>query len=120
MTWLYVFLGGGLGAMSRFGISKVTLLFFQGSFPLATLITNSLACIILGALVYFTSAKPGLWYQPLLIIGFCGGFSTFSTFSNETLSLMNNGQYGYAIINVLLSVTIGLLALFFWQYSGKN
>lgn len=120
MSLLYVFLGGGLGAVSRFGISKLTLHFFQGVFPLATLITNTLACLILGGILYYTSGKTESWMHSLLVVGFCGGFSTFSTFSNETLVLMNQGQFGYAITNVILSISLGLVTLYFWQLTAKN
>lgn len=120
MSLLYVFLGGGLGALSRFGISKLTFHFFQGVFPLATLLTNTLACLILGGILYYTSGKTEAWMHSFLVVGFCGGFSTFSTFSNETLFMMNHGQMGYAIANIVLSILLGLATLYFWQLSAKN
>ena len=110
MVYLYVFIGGGLGSLARFGTGKLIQKFVSTEFPLGTLIANILACAILAfALIgLFGQLEKNTWIQPLILIGFCGGFSTFSTFSNETLDLFTQGNYGYAILNMLISLAAGI------------
>ncbi len=110
MNYLWVFIGGGFGSVCRYGIAK-TLSTFSLDFPLATLITNVLSCIILGLLIGY-QLRSGLneSWRLLLFVGFCGGFSTFSTFSMETLALFQNDQIAYALLNIAGSL---LLCLFF-------
>ena len=110
MTWLAVFIGGGLGSLARFGVSKLTALFWVSSFPLGTLLANLLSCLILGLFAYkFQDATP--FNKSLILIGFCGGFSTFSTFSNETLMLMKQNEWLFVIANVVLSICACLFVL---------
>lgn len=113
--WLAVFLGGGLGSMARFGISRLVLMLeVRGNFPWATLASNLLATAILAWLVLrmqgHLQTHGTLW--AFLAIGFCGGFSTFSTFSQENFLLLRSGMLGYAAVNVLLSAAAGI-ALFY-------
>lgn len=111
-AFLMVFIGGGLGSICRYGIAR----FLQShdlTFPLATFIANALACITLGALMGMSlkgdlSAPTRL----LLMTGFCGGFSTFSTFSAETFVLLETGNYLYAFVNIALSLLFCLFCIF--------
>lgn len=108
---LAVFIGGGLGSLARYGIS----LWIKTSgfeLPLATLLANVLSTTILGlAVVKLAGNNQSLWFA-FLAIGFCGGFSTFSTFSYETLALLRSGQLWWAILNVVVSVALCLFILF--------
>ena len=113
MTWALVFIGGGLGSILRFGIGKLFL--FKGlGFPWGTFISNSLACILF-AFIYLTLMKlpKNEWMQPLLLVGFCGGFSTFSTFSFENVQLFQAGHWGLCIFNILLSIITGFTCIYF-------
>jgi len=114
MNYLYIFIGGGLGSVARYLTSKAGGQLFPSNFPMGTVLTNLLACLLLAGLIvgFNTKSAEYPWLHPLLIMGFCGGFSTFSTFSNETYDLLNNGQITLAILNVVVSVGVGVALIF--------
>ena len=111
-SYLLVFIGGGLGSICRYGISHM-LSNQNWNFPLATFLANVLSCIVLGWMVGL-SLKQGVGIEGkfLIMTGFCGGFSTFSTFTNETFQLMQSGQYWTAFLNVSLSLIVCLIFIF--------
>ena len=111
MNYVWIFLGGGLGSLFRFGLWK-WLGIYSGGFPWATLSANALSSFILGLLLGF-QLKGSLndSSQVFLMIGFCGAFSTFSTFSAETLKLLQYGHYYAAVSYVLGSVLLCLLLI---------
>jgi CrcB protein len=107
-NFLAIFIGGGLGSLIRYGISGFVATRFKTIFPLATLASNILSCIILAVTVIALSTKTDInpTWKLLIITGFCGGFSTFSTFSYETVELMRSGNTMYAIANIMISVAV--------------
>lgn len=112
--WLAVFVGGGAGSIVRYAISQGFLRWeSRGAFPWATLCANLLATAVLAWLILrFEVHMPGKeQWRALLAIGFCGGFSTLSTFSHENYQLIRDGLYLFAAINIVISVAGGL-ALF--------
>ena len=109
-----VFVGGGIGSVLRYALARWALA--SGREALwGTLAANVLACLLLGYLL--SHATPpravagALPWRLLLITGLCGGFSTFSTFSLEALTLAQDGRSGAALAYVSASLTFGLLAV---------
>ena len=109
-----IFIGGGLGSVARWvvggGISKLAS--FSGSAiagPIGILTANILATLILALLLFtqgskFNAANSESFLYPLLAIGFCGGFSTFSTFSLDTFKLIQDGNFIWGVLNILVSI----------------
>jgi len=112
MQYLLVFAGGGVGSLLRYGIAR-GMSGYDLTFPYATLMANILSCIVLGFFVAW-SLKDGMsdGMKLFFMVGLCGGFSTFSTFSNETFSLFETENYAYAFANILGSVILCLLAIY--------
>jgi len=121
MQYLFIFIAGGLGTLCRYGISKLTLHFISTNFPLGTLISNLLSCLILALTVLYFNEKIGenSLVKLVILVGFCGGFSTFSTFSFETVELIKQGSFIIAFTNIILSLSIGISIIYFMLSQNK-
>lgn len=119
-----IFVGGGMGSVARYGIGKwmasITIL----TFPFGTLVANLIASLILGLFLGITSGKPDTSnsIRFLIAIGFCGGFSTFSTFSAESLELLRHGETFQFALNILFNITgcIAMIGAGFWIVKTLN
>lgn len=114
MNLVAVFIGGGLGSLVRYGLSKFIASSSYTVFPLATLFSNIFSTAILAWFVYYLQAKMDLStsWKLFVVTGFCGGFSTFSSFSYETFELMKSGHVTMAVLNVVISVLSCLFLLY--------
>lgn len=118
LAFLMVGLGGGLGAMSRYFTALMINRFWHQSFPLATFSINILGSFLIGILAAWLLPKMGndTLLKYLLITGFCGGYTTFSTFSIENLQLLQEGKIFtlalYVSSSIILGITFALCGLF--------
>ncbi len=107
---LLIFIGGGTGSVLRYLAGRCI---GSDSFPWGTFAVNIIGCFLIGLLSTWMarhSLSPDL--RLLLIVGLCGGFTTFSTFSNESLTLMRNGQPLLSLAYVIGSVALGVIAAY--------
>lgn len=101
---LAVFLGSGLGGVFRWLLAVC----FNGQYPIGTFLANVLGCFVLGFLSRMAPASDGL--RLLFMTGFCGGFTTFSTFMNESLFIMRGGHFLMALSYIVISLVSGIVA----------
>lgn len=109
---LLVFLGGGFGCTGRYLVSLLLSKYKDnlGGFPIHTMTANFIGCLCIGLIIGYLSKNPNNTVQLLLVTGFCGGFTTFSTFSSEILKLFQGGQTGMAVLYMGISLIVCLAA----------
>ena len=116
MTWIAVALGGAFGCMARHGVNHLV----HGrwplmTFPLATLAVNVLGCLVIGLLAGLIAAHRitmTVYWREFVFVGILGGFTTFSTFGLDTITLLRTAPAAAAIWNVAAHVAVGLLAVY--------
>ena len=112
---LFVMLGGAVGALLRYGISRLMAGITLLSMPLGTLLVNIAGCFLLGwltgiAQVHSNASRP---LMLMLTVGLCGAFTTFSTFSAENIKLLENGQFLSPLLYTAASIFLGFLLFWF-------
>jgi CrcB protein len=109
---LYVALGSALGGVARYLLGGLMQRIFDTTFPIGTLLINISGSLLLGAIMSYAIETPTLSpdMRAFLTIGLCGGYTTFSTFSYETVSLLKDGEWTRAGLYVVASVVLALLS----------
>jgi CrcB protein len=112
MTYLWIAIGGAIGSVGRYWLSGLIANRFGSTFPWGTIIVNVTGCLVIGFFNTLTGTE-GRWLaspttRTFFMIGICGGYTTFSSFSLQTLNLVNDGEWLYAGANILYSVALCL------------
>lgn len=121
MNYALVFLGGGIGAVARYGLQALVYRVVPPTFPYGTIVVNAVGSFLIGFLMTFFEERflvaPSL--RMFLTIGILGGFTTFSSFSYETIMLLRDGAIATAAWNVAATVFICLAATWIGMAVGK-
>jgi len=114
INYILVSFGAAIGGALRYGLSSYVNKSQSTIFPTGTLLVNVLGSFVLGIIMFYLSEKEfiGNEFRLFLSVGLCGGFTTFSTFSYETLMLFRDSEFGLAIYNVLLNVVLCLVGIY--------
>ena len=115
LNLILVFIGGGIGSVARCIVTTLVKNFTTINFPFGTLTVNVMGSLLMGIITALIAGKLSYDSEPvrlLLAVGFLGGFTTFSSFSIETLTLIEKREIFYAVANTLTNITFGLLAAY--------
>jgi len=123
-TYLCVGAGGALGTVLRFWISGIVAQAYGERFPTGTLVINITGSFVIGILASLTGPDGRWMVGPLprqfFMIGICGGYTTFSSFSLQTLNLARDGEWGYALLYIALSVILCLVGVWLGFMAGDG
>ena len=108
---LFIGLAGLLGTLCRYWLSGVVARRYGETFPAGTLVVNLLGCLLIGLLFYMFQERyvVGQTARTVVLVGFLGGFTTFSSYGLQTFTLLQDGEFAYAALNVVASNLLGLL-----------
>lgn len=116
-----ILFGGALGSLARYGVSGWVHQKVEGTFPLGTLSVNLIGSFLIGLLWGIAeSSTINPHVRTFLFVGILGGFTTFSTYSLETLNLMRDGEFKMALINLLLNNIVGIVLAFAGMVIARN
>lgn len=120
---ILIFLGAGVGGVLRYWVSNAIYLIFGRQFPAGTLVVNTTGCFLMGLLFVLILERmngTGQQLRPLLLIGLLGGYTTFSSFSIETLNLFESGAWITAFVNILASLVLCIALTWFGMICGRQ
>ena len=121
ITYLWVALGGALGSSARYACSSLIANWYGETFPLGTLVINVVGSFVIGVFAGLTGPDGRLLVpgdiRQFVMVGICGGYTTFSSFSLQTLTLVQDGEYFRAGLNVVASVVLCLVSVWL-GYAG--
>ncbi|ARP99867.1 fluoride efflux transporter CrcB [Pseudorhodoplanes sinuspersici] len=114
-TYLWIAVGSAIGGVARYWCSGIAARLIGETFPWGTLIVNVVGSFIIGFVATLTAPDGRVFIGSTarlgIMAGFCGGFTTFSSFSIQTLNLMNDGEWAHAGANIIFSVVLCLIAV---------
>ncbi len=113
-------LAGGMGALSRYGLAGLVQRLAGGNFPVGTFCVNIFGCFLFGFVWGVLETRLGPQFRVVVLTGFMGAFTTFSTYAFESLSLAQHGQWTLALVNILGQNVLGLLLLFGGLALGRS
>ncbi|MDR2575993.1 MAG: fluoride efflux transporter CrcB [Treponema sp.] len=120
MSLIYIVIGGGIGALLRYLTSQFVNNLYNKSFSLGTIFVNCVGALLIGFLInIFDMFGINSKFKLLIITGFLGGYTTFSTYSLETINYFINGNIKYGIINILLNNILCILFVLFGLWLNK-
>jgi len=124
VSYVWIFIGGGLGSIARFAASGMVARMFGETFPWGTIVVNVSGSFLIGLIMALTG-HDGRWLvspsaREFMMIGVLGGYTTFSSFSLQTLTLARDGEWLQAGANVLLSVALCLVAVWLGYLLAAN
>lgn len=121
LNFLVIFIGGGIGASLRHSLSLLTHKYLGINYPYGTFFVNIIGCLFLGFItaLVFNKIITDQNLKLFLTTGIAGGFTTFSTFGYESLTLLKQGHILLALIYIISSIVLGILAVFFGSYLAK-
>ncbi|MDR1399117.1 MAG: fluoride efflux transporter CrcB [Treponema sp.] len=120
MNYVFIVIGGGIGALLRYFSSQCINSFVPVRFPFGTLFVNCVGAVLIGFLVnMFGAFSLNIKWRLLLITGFLGGYTTFSTYSLETAQYFINGNIKHALINILLNNLLCILFVLLGMWLNK-
>jgi CrcB protein len=113
--------GGAIGSVSRYGVDRLIEAREVGAFPLSTFVINVSGCLAVGFIIAALVDRRNTpdWLRAGLVVGFCGGYTTFSTFAQESLDLVEARDVAIAFANVGASVVLGILAVLVGTRVGR-
>ena len=121
-TYLWIAIGGALGSVARYACSSLIAGAFGQTFPLGTLVINVVGSFVIGAFASLTGPDGRLLVpgdvRQFVMVGLCGGYTTFSSFSLQTLTLLQDGEPARAALNVVASVALCLVAVWLGFAAG--
>src|SRR5437764_7955121 len=124
LAYLWIAIGSALGGMARYACSRAVALRYGETFPWGTLTVNVVGSIVIGFVAALAAPESRVMISPnarqFIMVGLCGGFTTFSSFSLQTLELIRNRDFGEALGNVLLSVAACMAAVAIGYIAGTS